>query len=533
MWRFSLEISWIVGYDGPMTHSQPTLNKISLQTILLTTGTAGLGGLLAFLFLTVINPVPQGEASVQELDTVSIVLFVLVAVIAFGTLGIVNQRLTRPIQIWYDRLQSGTPAAELPVDVARRVLNWPFINATVAVIGWVPVAIFFGVVFRSLTNVFAISISALLAITVIYVGTDILWRGIIPVFFPDGHLSTIPAFRLAVHWRLLWAFLLVGLVPPFLLVTLSLSRSRALIDSPNPEVVLRNLIIVQIFILVAGLFASAGIATLVSRAITEPLRVLQEAMGKVQDNDLDATVPVTSNDELGYLGERFNDMTAGLRRGEQLRTLFGLYVSPEVAQAAVETGAGLGGQLCECTIMFSDLRDFTGLTERLTPEALVDLINRYMTAMVSAIVDHGGVVTRFGGDSILAVFGSPLNFMTDHAEQAVNAAYHMRQALQEFNQNAASNPVAVGRQTVLENGIGIATGPVIAGNVGGKERIEYTVMGDAVNLASRLEGMTAELKFPILISEATFAAIGALSAQQLPDVPVKGKANPVTIYGLS
>ena len=516
-----------------MNHKQPSLKKIGLQIALLTSVTAGLSALLAFLFLTVINPLPQGEASIQELDTVSIILFILVAVFAFASLGMVGQRLSRPIQTWYDRLQSGTPAAELPVDVARRVLNWPFINASIGVIGWVPVAIFFGIAFRSLINVISISISAVLAVTVIYGGSDILWRGIIPVFFPDGQLSKIPAYRLAVHWRLLWAFLLVGLLPLLLLVTLTLSRSRALIDSPNPEVVFRNLIIVQIFILVASLLASVGIANFVSRAIIEPLRALQDAMGKVQDNNLDARVPVISNDEFGYLGERFNDMTAGLRRGEQLRKLFGLYVSPEVAQAAVETGAGLGGQMCECTIMFSDLRDFTSLTERLTPETLVDLINRYMTAMVSAIVDHGGVVTRFGGDSILAVFGSPLNSMTDHADQALNAAFHMRQALQEFNQNAAGNPFANGRQPVLENGIGIATGPVIAGNVGGKERIEYTVMGDAANLASRLEGLTIDFNYPILISAETFAAIGSLNARPLPDVPVKGKAKPVTIYGLS
>jgi adenylate cyclase len=321
-------------------------------------------------------------------------------------------------------------------------------------------------------------------------------------------------------------------LPPFLLVTLSLTRSRALIDSPNPQVVLRNLIIVQIFILAASVLASVGIANFVSRAIIEPIRALQDAMGKVQKNHLETSVPVTSNDEFGYLGERFNDMTAGLRQGEQLRKLFRLYVSPEVAQAAVETGAGLGGQMCECTIMFSDLRGFTSLTERLTPETLVDLINRYMTAMVSAIVDHGGVVTRFGGDSILAVFGSPLNAMTDHADQAVKAALQMRQALQAFNQNGSSVPFANDRQPVLENGIGIATGPVLAGNVGGKERIEYTVMGDAANLAARLESMTIDLDYPILISEETFKAIGTLEARPFPDVPVKGKAKPVSIYGL-
>src|SRR5690606_8914339 len=124
--------------------------KIGRQIILLTAGTAGFGALLAFLFLTVINPLPEGESSVQELDTVSIILFILVAVFAFATLGIVGQRLSRPIQTWYARLQSGTPTAELPVDVARRVLNWPLINAAVVVLGWVPVAIFFGIAFGSL-----------------------------------------------------------------------------------------------------------------------------------------------------------------------------------------------------------------------------------------------------------------------------------------------------------------------------------------------------------------------------------------------
>ncbi|HZW04422.1 MAG TPA: adenylate/guanylate cyclase domain-containing protein, partial [Anaerolineaceae bacterium] len=214
-----------------------------------------------------------------------------------------------------------------------------------------------------------------------------------------------------------------------------------------------------------------------------------------------------------------------------LRKLFGLYVSAEVAQLAVKTGAGLGGTLVNCSVMFSDIRDFTTLSEQIPPGQLVELINRYMTAMVSVIVHHGGVITRFGGDSILAVFGTPLNPMNDHADRAVRTAIEMRKALATFNQEAAT-----ARLPALESGIGIASGPAIAGNVGGKERIEYTVMGDAVNLAARLEDKTKESGFPILVSDETYRALNEASdvnARPLTDVQIKGKRDGVTVYALS
>lgn len=327
------------------------------------------------------------------------------------------------------------------------------------------------------------------------------------------------------------AFILIGGLTPILLVILSEVRTRALLDAENPEAILDNLILVQLFILAVGLVAGLITAVLVARAIVGPLQVLQEAMGRVEKNELNTRIVVTTNDELGYLSERFNSMTDGLRQGERLRELFGLYVSSEVAQAAVETGAGLGGELVNCSVMFSDIRDFTTLSEQMQPRRLVELINRYMTAMVSVIVNHGGVVTRFGGDSILAVFGTPLNPMSDHADRAVRTAIEMRQALAAFNQEET-----VARLPILESGIGIASGPVIAGNVGGKERIEYTVMGDAVNLAARLEDKTKDTGFPILVSDETYRALNEVSdvgARSLTDVQIKGKRDRVTVYALS
>jgi adenylate cyclase len=344
-------------------------------------------------------------------------------------------------------------------------------------------------------------------------------------------LSVIPAFRLWVQRRLLLGFMLIGAITPCLLVILTLERTRALLEANNPEVIINNLIIAQLFILVIGLVTGVIVAVLVARAIVGPIQALRWAMERVENNEFETQVQVTTNDELGFLGERFNQMTNGLRQGERLRQLFGLYVSPEVARAAVKTGAGLGGELVNCTVMFSDIRDFTTLTEKLPPNKLVELINHYMTVMVAVIVKHGGVVTRFGGDSILAVFGSPLNPMPDHADRAVTAGMEMRQALFSFNQLESEAGLPA-----LENGIGIASGPVIAENVGGKERIEYTVMGEAVNLAARLEDKTRETGFPILMSNDTYQALHGIPsgrATPLKEVQIKGKLKKVTVYAIS
>jgi len=514
-----------------MTTSQPSSREISRKLVALIFGANFFGALIIFLYFSVIDPLPVGGVAVRSLETEAIVTFGIAGVVIFaGAFGIIT-RLGRPIQNWLRLIEAGTHASELPSSVARLVLIWPLIVASlVAVIGLL-VAIFFSILYDDPGNFVGIAIGGAVTTAVVYFGTDLIWRQQLPTFFPEGNLSVVPTFRLWVWRRLLLAFLLIGGLTPILLVILSQVRTRALLDAENPQAILDNLMLVQLFILAVGLIAGVITAVLVARAIVGPLQVLQEAMGHVEKNELNTRIVVTTNDELGYLSERFNSMTDGLRQGERLRKLFGLYVSSEVAQAAVETGAGLGGELVNCSVMFSDIRDFTTLTEQMPPKQLVELINRYMTAMVSVIVNHGGVVTRFGGDSILAVFGTPLNPMSDHADRAVRTAIEMRQVLAAFNHEET-----VARLPILESGIGIASGPVIAGNVGGKERIEYTVMGDAVNLAARLEDKTKDIGCPILVSHETYQALNEIpdvGASSLTDIQIKGKREKVTVYALS
>ncbi len=514
-----------------MTTSQPASRDISRKLAALIFGANFIGALIIFLYFSVIDPLPVGGVAVRALETEDLVIFggavVVIFVGAFATLSWFG----RPIGKWLGRIEAGTPASDLPPRVARLVLNWPLILASLVAAAGLLVAVFFSILHADPGNFVGIAIGGAVTTTIIYFGADLIWRQQAPTFFPDGNLSAVPAFRLWVRRRLLLAFSLIGGLTPILLVLLSQVRTRALLEAENPAAILDNLILVQLFILAVGLLSGVITAVLVARAIVEPLQVLQAAMGRVEKNELNTRIVVATNDELGYLGERFNAMTDGLRQGERMRKLFSLYVSPEVAQAAVETGAGLGGELVTCSVMFTDIRDFTTLTEQMPPGRLVELINRYMTAMVSVIVKQGGMVTRFGGDSILAVFGTPLNPMRDHADRAVGTALEMRQALAAFNQAGAA-----ARLPILETGIGIASGPVIAGNVGGKERIEYTVMGDAVNLAARLEDKTKETGFPILVSGETYqalSAVPAVSATPLTDVEIKGKRDRVTVFALS
>lgn len=494
-------------------------------------GASLFGALIIFLYFSLLDPIPVDDAAVRSLETEGVVIFAVVgALILVGALATII-RLGRPIQNWLRLIEAGTPASEMPPNVARLVLIWPLVLASLVAAGTLVVAVFLSILYDDPGNFVGTAIGGGVATTIVYFGTDLIWRQQVPTFFPDGNLSTVPAFRLLVRRRLLLAFVLVGGLTPTLLVILSQVRTRAVLDAENPQAILDNLLLVQVFILAVGLLAGLITAVLVARAIVGPLQDLQAAMRRVEANELDTKVVVTTNDELGYLGERFNSMTDGLRQGERLRELFGLYVSPEVARAAVESGAGLGGTLVDCTVIFSDIRDFTTLSERMPPARLVDVINRYMTAMVSVVVDHGGVVTRFGGDSVLAVFGTPLNPMSDHADRAVRTAIGMRQALAAFNRAET-----VDHRPTLQSGIGIASGPVIAGNIGGRERIEYTVMGDAVNLAARLEEKTKVAGAPVLLSAETYRALDGvedLRARVLTGVQIKGKRDPVTVYALS
>ena len=211
-----------------------------------------------------------------------------------------------------------------------------------------------------------------------------------------------------------------------------------------------------------------------------------------------------------------------------MKRLFGRYVSKDVYDQLVANPAlaELGGQRREMTVLFSDIRGFTTVSEGGEPEVIVAMLNEYFTRMVDIVFRHKGTVDKFVGDMVMALFGAPLDDPA-HADHAVAAALEMIQELQALNARWA----AEGRFSGLDIGIGINTGPMIAGNIGSNQIMSYTVIGDAVNLGSRLESLNKQYGTRIIISDATRVQLNSsYQLRALGDVVVKGKTQPVAIF---
>ncbi|MFZ5782479.1 MAG: adenylate/guanylate cyclase domain-containing protein [Pseudomonadota bacterium] len=264
----------------------------------------------------------------------------------------------------------------------------------------------------------------------------------------------------------------------------------------------------------------------VTRSLLGPIRILSDAMGKVADGDLSQEVPVTSNDEVGALTSRFNNMVEGLRERERIRETFGRYVDESVAATILrrEGDGALAGEMREATILFTDIEGFTTIAEHLAPDDLVAALNEYLETVLQPIGAHGGVVNTFIGDGLFASFNMPLA-CDDHACAAVSAAIEI--------QRAVGARTFGGFGVAFATRIGISTGKVIGGSVGAGKRVSFTLLGDTVNLASRLEQLNKEYATRILVSDSTRQACGDRFVFRAHGrVAVRGRSDAVPIYSV-
>jgi adenylate cyclase len=215
------------------------------------------------------------------------------------------------------------------------------------------------------------------------------------------------------------------------------------------------------------------------------------------------------------------------REKRVIRETFGRYMSPQIVNEILKNPELVrpGGVKKELTILFSDIRDFTPISEKMSPDALVEMLNAYFTAMNEVIFSNNGVIDKFIGDAIMAFFGAPVED-PDHAIKACKCALEMVQRLERFNRESSSR-----KWPAIRIGIGINTDVVVMGNMGSESRMDYTVIGDGVNLASRVEGLTKEFKVPIVISHKTAEKVkGFFELIPLGETKVKGKEETVKVY---
>jgi class 3 adenylate cyclase len=276
----------------------------------------------------------------------------------------------------------------------------------------------------------------------------------------------------------------------------------------------------------AAVLGVAISAFFIGRSLLRPFGTLSRAMTEVAGGKLDIQVPVTSNDEVGELTGQFNRMVQDLRERVQIRETFGRYVDESVASTILRRqGEGtLAGETGEATILFTDIAGFTTIAEYLAPHELVAVLNDYLETVLAPIRAHGGVVNTFIGDGLFASFNMPLA-CEEHAVAAVRAAIDI--------QRAVTGRTFGDQGVALDTRIGISTGNVIGGSVGAGQRLSYTLLGDTVNLAARLEELNKQYGTRILVSESTREACGdRFVFHGLGSVTVRGRSDAVAIFSV-
>lgn len=350
---------------------------------------------------------------------------------------------------------------------------------------------------------------------------------LIPLFFPKGRLAALPGTIKLPILRRIRLLNLAGTINPMVILVVSFSfMVWELQDSAiSPAELGREILVFTIVLcaIFAGLVLRLNL--LVGNSILNPLKEMLNIIGKVEKGDFEQRIQVLSNDEIGALGDAGNDMIGGLADSERVRVTFGRYVTPEIRDHILAGEIPLDGERRIATLLFADLRNFTSYVEENPPEEVIRSMRAYFTAMQKAIRMHQGLVLQYIGDEIEAVFGVPLSDY-GHADKAVLAAFEMNKNLEKLNALREKEG-----KPPFRHGIGICTGMVLAGNTGSEDRLSYTLIGDTVNLASKIQELTKTFHCDILVSRETHKRLNhSYHLKEEPPQRVKGYSRPITVF---
>jgi adenylate cyclase len=422
----------------------------------------------------------------------------------------------RPLRAWIEgerdpesTQRAWSAAVGLPLYLLKRALPAPVIVATIAMCA-------IGVAILELSWLTFLPLAAGAAIAIGYAFMiHYLWveAGMRPVLL-DINSSLSPRLSVEGFWavplatRLLVALPLINLVTGLVVAALTSDGGGG-----------TNLGVDVLVALLVATTVSLELTVLLSKSILRPLEDVERAVERVSEGHYDVTVPVTTGDELGDLAANFNQMVEGLAERERIREAFGTYLDEEIAEYILSDGFDEEGAEIEVTVLFCDVRDFTEFASAATPHQVVTALNRLFEVIVPIIARHGGHVDKFEGDGLLAVFGAPEPF-PDHADRAVSAACEIGSAVNDE-----------GRAGELRVGVGVNTGTVIAGAIGGAGRLNFSVIGGAVNVAARVEARTRETEDNILITGETWTRLShKFEVESRGRVELRGVGEPVALY---
>lgn len=464
-----------------------------------------IGAAIVFTLLVwVIRPGGDGSAIANLIIAGGYVLLALPLGIAWAL------RRLRPGRRWIDQEDHRPPEPDEQANILRAPLQ-----VFLAVGGgWLIAAFLMGVfnlIDDSLELGFRVFVTVLLAglatAQIAYLLTEWLLRPLAAKALAERPLED-PALP-GVTARTLFTWGLTSGVP--MLGLLILGVSVLLGQELNTD----ELAIAVLALTGTGLFIGLLATSIAARVTADPIVSVRHAISEVTAGELDVEVPVYDGSELGLLQSGFNQMVEGLRERERIRDLFGRHVGEDVAREAMEREGGLGGELREVAILFVDLTGSTELASSRPPAEVVELLNEFFGVVVDSVDSHGGWVNKFEGDAALAVWGAPQE-CDDPAGSALAAAREIAERL--------------GGE--VEAGIGVSYGTVVAGNIGGAKRFEYTVIGDAVNEAARLVDLAKEESTPVLASGSAVERAGEAEAARWnpgEEVELHGRAEPTRL----
>jgi len=291
----------------------------------------------------------------------------------------------------------------------------------------------------------------------------------------------------------------------------------------------RKLILCGLISLAATSVAGFLISLFLSGYVSKPIRQLHLSLAEVGRGNFDVRMDQSGSGEFGDVARTVNAMADGLRQRDMLKGVFARYVSDKILNSVLEHGhqPNLNGERRKITILFSDIRNFSALSEQLSPEEVVSLLNEYFEAMVDIIFRHHGTLDKFIGDGMMVIFGAPEDDPYQE-EHAIQAGLEMLNTLRELGDRWRH-----GRDMAVTIGIGIHTGIAVVGNIGSQRHMEYTAIGDTVNLAHQIESLTKEAGYSLLVSDYTFVSVrNRFLFKRLDNLVIKGRKDSVVVYAV-